>query len=441
MTLNLNNVVSVTSTVQDSAVRAANFGTVALFCYHTNYVGWNTYTADAAGLAQMVTDGFGTYHDAYRKVTAMASQTSGSPTVKIYARTTNDLQSITLTPVETTEGFIYDFDVNGTNITYTVLAAATATSIATALQPLIDAVTGVTAVDNTGSVGITPDDRAVASVYIDSSGPEFTIKDGAADAGIATDYNAAVALDNKFYGVATDAYSEAGIAAIAALVETAGKLCFMQTNDSEVWSAAATDAMSDLQGSSYVRTGLLCTREMSAQPAVGLMNRQFSFNPGSSNWNWQRISGATSDNWTQAEADFITGKNGGIYADYAATGADPTGITTDVKAASGRYLDITRGVDWLDSSLAQAIANELLAREKIPNTAEGRSMIQSAMSAVMKTGERYGLLTSEWTITIPTAAEQSASDKTNRILRDVKYTAVLTGAIDTVLVQGTLTLN
>ena len=67
-------------------------------------------------------------------------------------------------------------------------------------------------------------------------------------------------------------------------------------------------------------------------------------------------------------------------------------------------------------------------------------MIEKVMSAVFKQGERFGLLTDEWTITIPTKAQQSSADKAARHLNEVKYTAVLQGAIDQVTVTGTLTI-
>lgn len=441
MSLALSNLVTVSSSVQDAAARAQSFGTIALFVDTDLFVGWREYTCDADGLAEMVSDGFGTMHDAYLKVSAMASQERSVPSIKVYARENVGTQTYTLTPTEIREGYIYDFSVNGIAITYTVLAASSVAIVCTALQALIDAVTGVTATDNTTDLTVEADDPTDVGCFIDLTGERgLTLKADGTDGGLATDFAAAVALDNSFYAVLVDGYSEAAIVAAAALVEANKKLMVCFSPDSDVATSSSTDIASDLETAAYVRTATIFSRDMLGQVGAALMGRQLSFDPGGSNWNWQSLTGVSASSLTQAQYGYVTGKKAGVYALFSAPGADAIGITQDVKAASGRFLDITRGVDWLEANLGAAIATELLAQEVVPNTAGGRSLIEKAMSAVFKQGERFGFLTSNWTITIPTKAEQSSGDRSARILSEVRYTAEIAGAIDKVRVTGTLTI-
>lgn len=439
MAISLGNLISVSSTVADAAVKAANFGTLAIFTHHTNFVGWRSYTADADGLAAMIADGFDEHHTAYQLQQAIASQSQSVLTIKHYACANEQPQSLKLTPTNVTDGFVYRLEVNGTEITHTN-DSDDVESICDALTTAIDALTGISVTDNTTDIDVDADDRSSVSIALKTFGPELTVKAAGADGGFAADFAAAQALDNGFYGVLTDCVSEAQLAVVATAVETAKKLHVVASIDSDIATSASTDLASDLKTASRVRTAVIATRDGAGRVDAGLLGRQLSFNPGSSNYNWQRISGATPDSFTQSEYDYVRGKNAGVYAYFAAAGADEIGITQHVKGASGRFLDITRGVDWLEANLGAAIAQKLLEQEVIPNTAVGRAMIEQAMSQVFKRGERIGLLTSNWSITIPTKAEQTQADRVARILRDVKYQAELSGALDSVIVQGTLTL-
>src|SRR5690606_11643491 len=110
----ISEVVAVNVTVQDAAVNAANFGTLAIFVGDAPgpagaWVG--EYNLTPSGLAAMVTDGFATTDAAYLMVSRMVAQSPKTDRVKIYKRASANSQSFTLVPTNTTVGYTYVFEI------------------------------------------------------------------------------------------------------------------------------------------------------------------------------------------------------------------------------------------------------------------------------------------------------------------------------------------
>ncbi len=61
------------------------------------------------------------------------------------------------------------------------------------------------------------------------------------------------------------------------------------------------------------------------------------------------------------------------------------------------------------------------------------------MNGVLELGVANTIISSDYTITVPAAADVPAADKAARILRNMRFSAKLVGAIHKAEIDGTLT--
>lgn len=126
--------------------------------------------AQYAKLSDLTAIGIPTNHALYRMAQALLEENPSVPNFKIGRKALPSVQTLALTPIDyqgagvAPQGSVLSVEVNGTIVTYTILAGATQNSVATALQALLAPIVGVKAVDSTGFITLTP--SRVASVPI-----------------------------------------------------------------------------------------------------------------------------------------------------------------------------------------------------------------------------------------------------------------------------------
>lgn len=436
----LEDIVSVSIVVQDRTPTQAGFGTIMAFTYRDAFPGVHVYDANPGGLTALTTDGYATTSPTYKIGSRIVSQSPRAPQFKVYSRTTENQQEIQWTPLVLTEGAVYFFEVSDggtfTEITYTVPNGASVASIVTAVQLLVNAVSGVTAADDTTHMTLTPT-TAGTRVYMRSNDPSMAdVKDVSADAGIATDLAQALIDDPDFYGVVLDSNCEAEINAAAAWCEANKKIFLGVCSDTDILSASTTDAASDLFNAGYHYSAVFYSADAGAYPNAGLLARQFSRDPGSSTWAFKDVAGVFPDVLTATQLTNARGKN-------ALTFVSTNGIrhTFDGKAASGRFLDITRGIDWLAARMAEDIFAVIANLEKVPFTTAGIALVESVMRGRLQIAQDVNqLIDAGWTVTPPLLSSISQVDRANRLLPNMQFTARLAGAIHKVVIDGTVTV-
>jgi len=78
---------------------------------------------------------------------------------------------------------------------------------------------------------------------------------------------------------------------------------------------------------------------------------------------------------------------------------------------------------------------------KVAYTEAGMEQVATEIRGALSLGESNGLLVpGQSTVTVPKISTVSSADKGARVLNNVKFTAVLQGAIHKVTIQGTVTL-
>jgi len=441
--MSLEDIVSVQISAQTTTVSRLGFGTPLIARFHNVFP---DVVREYKSVADMLSDGFSATDPAVLIATKIASQNPKPAKWKIGKRSSAFTQEVRITPINTTEGYTYNFDVVvdtiPTVITYTNGAAETVATICTALQALIDAIVGVTATDNTTDVTVETDTAGDLVDYVGFDEPDnFTFKDITTDPGIAADLTAIESVDpDGWYALVLDSNSEAEILAAASWIEARKKLFLTNTTDSEVIDNVVTnDVMSDLQSFAYARTAIVYSqaRLLNWTGAAWAANRLPS-DPGSSTWSFKTLASVQVDgNLTGGQTSVIESKGGNVYRTIAGVNVTTFGIT-----ASGEYIDVTRFIDWLDSRLKERIFGVLVNNPKIPYTDVGVDLMRSQVLAQLQQGISAGGLAADPapTVQAPKVADIDAADKANRVLPDITFQATLAGAIHQLEISGVLSV-
>jgi hypothetical protein len=159
--------------------------------------------------------------------------------------------------------------------------------------------------------------------------------------------------------------------------------------------------------------------------------------PGSETWKFQAKGGLTgqapapTSALNPTEEARAKGKNANLY-----TTLGGVGHTHEGTMASGRFIDIQRGIDWLDARISENIANLLLNAPKIPYTDAGAAAFEASIAEVLDLGVRNGLLGpllddsgDFYRITIPKVASQTTADRQNRYFPGIVAQVQLAGAV------------
>ena len=148
------------------------------------------------------------------------------------------------------------------------------------------------------------------------------------------------------------------------------------------------------------------------------MGKQFTKDPGSTNWAHQGLNAVAGYDLTTGERSTIEGKNGNFYSPYGGLDATLYG-----KVGSGEYIDIIRGTDWLEARMKQRIATLLHNSNKIPFDDAGIQTVVAEVLAALQEGVAAQLLleknsdgTMAYNVTYPLASDVSAADKADRLL-------------------------
>ena len=438
--MSLDDLVSINITATTTTPTAPGFGTPLVAAYHAKNA---DRVREYASLAGLVADGFAVTDNAYLALQSVFSQNPRPKTCKLGRRALPFTQKIELTCLDATQGSVYTLTVGGTLITYTVLAAATTSTVATALALLLAALPGVASSAAVAAVITTTLTVPGVLLNYQTVSPYLKLRNITLDPGIATDLAAIFAADANWYGLALDSNSKAEVVAAAAWVEANNKLFVYDCADWECTDVAVTtDVMSTLKASSYVRTvGLYCSVSLLSFAGAAWLGNRLSVNPGSDTWMFKTLAGVPADsplNTSTTRVNQIKAKNGNAYVTIAGINMTQYGVS-----ASGQYVDTTRFIDWLKSTMQIAIFTMLANSPKIPYTDSGADQIRSAIDGVLTAGVRVGGLAKSpaYSIFIPNVADESTADKGIRNLNGVTFQAVLAGAIHTIVINGTLTLS
>lgn len=266
----------------------------------------------------------------------------------------------------------------------------------------------------------------------------LTVSQTHADPGVATDLSAIELYDDDWYSLDTSALgnSNAIVLAAAAWVEARAKIYTPGLSDSGVINLAVlgSDTADDLHTLDYSRTGAIYHPSPRRQVSAAWNGVVLTIDPGGETWKWKSLDGVPATTLTATQRANLRAKKCNFYAPIAGQGSTFDGTTAD-----GNFIDVARGLDWLDDDMSKAVLEVLLGNPKVPYTNAGIAQIEAAVRASLKRAEENGIIDAGWTVTVPKVANVSAANKAIRRLPSVKFTATLAGAVHTVAITGTVT--
>lgn len=284
--------------------------------------------------------------------------------------------------------------------------------------------------------------KAARSIFYQNPRPTSVVigRRDAADADWSAALAAIQAENDTWYFVSIVPVASADTEAlqVAAWTEAQTKIFFSQSGDSDILTSATDDQGSALKALGYNRTATLYrpTSKASEYSEAGWVGEGAPFAPGSSTWAYKDIVGSTPDSMTTAQKSAAHGKNVNTFTTVA--GAD---ITEKGRVASGEWIDVIIGLDWLKARLQETVYGALVANRKISYDDAGITVIAGLVQSILEEAGRKGVLQLDSIeLTVPKYSAISTADKTARKLPDVKFKALLQGAIHLVEINGTVSV-
>ncbi len=430
----LDEVIDVQITVTDKAPTRPNFGVPAIMAFHN---AWPDLMREYGDADELLDDGFTDESHVYEMAQKLCAQDPHPRKFKVGRLQTAYTQTIHLIPRVTTEGFIYEFTIDDTDITYTVLAGASVASICEALEPLVEAVTGITSTeDDTKVIAV----AAAGEFHSYSVARGLDIFDATADPGIAGDLADIADEDDDFYGFAIDLNSADIIEAASGWAETQTKIFVTQSSDWDVLDAGESgDIASTLLAQAYTRTAGIWHRGIGdgEWAAIAWMSLMLVPDPGSATWAYKTLAGITVDQLRAGERTSLGNKN---WSRYTRMGG--VNVTFEGKTPSGRFIDVVHFVDWQEAEIQFDVYALLINNPKVPYTDAGISAVKGQVAGALKKGQQRGGLadTPAPVVTAPAVLDTDVSDRALRKLRDINFTGRLAGALHSLQIRGVLSV-
>ena len=268
----------------------------------------------------------------------------------------------------------------------------------------------------------------------------LTILQDHADPGLAADLAAISDADPVWFFPLFAWNSFACIDAISDFCEANEKLFVCQSTDTNIITLAdGSDSVSiakQLKTDAKARTGLIYHNETKAFADAALVGRCAPLTPGSETWHLKTLAGVSAVVLTGTHKVNAAAKNASVY--LALGGSN---VTLDGKVGSGEFLDVTRLLSAIQATISSRVFNALRAGDKVPFTSQGIEVVRSEVQGVLSEFEAsQGIAPGSIVVTVPKIASVSSADKAARLLKNVKFSFTLAGAIHRAEVSGVVSV-
>jgi hypothetical protein len=245
-------------------------------------------------------------------------------------------------------------------------------------------------------------------------------------------------VNDDWYGLIATTHSESDQLDIATYIETTKKIYGTSSSDADILDVGDTDDIaSQLEALEFSRTFVMYHATPASYPEAAWMGRQFPKDPGSSTWKFKTLVGITASTLTPTQQSVAEGKNCNVYTEVGGVN-----ITSEGVMASGEFIDVIHGLDWLEITMEEDVFAFLVSQEKVPYTDGGISGIESIIKNRLTIAVQNNVLASDPPpeTSVPRATAVPSSDRAARELNQVTFTGRLSGAIHALTVEGTVTV-
>lgn len=313
----------------------------------------------------------------------------------------------------------------------------TATPQGGALSPALPFTVTGNAAANWFSISLSAGEEAMLSSAMQTT--------GCSAAQLQADLNAIVASPGgaAWYGLTTCFNSQTLMVGGATWAEGNGRIYCAATpetaNLATAYSTGSTeDTLSALETADYTRTIGAYHQRPNQFMGAAWLGVMLPFQPGSATWKFKQLAGVDVSVFTETQRTNLISRNGNGYEAVAQLFVTFNGTCSD-----GEFMDAIVGDDWVKANMQAACFNVMATTPgKVPYEDTGVSLLVSAITGILRQAQAMKIYakTPDINVVAGKVASQSDSDKGNRIFRDINWTATRSGAIQTLIVQGTVSL-
>lgn len=313
-----------------------------------------------------------------------------------------------------------DITTNGTG-------TQTATPTGAALSPILPFLVTGNAAGNWFSLEVT-DVSALSN------------KETHADPGLAAELDAINLEQPDWYCLLTNYNSSTYSGGAAAWTEGQTKIYLFDspcTDAINVVVGSGTDVLATLHALAYTRTAGSYHSAPAAMLSASWAGTRLPTEPGSETWKFASPAGVAPSNLTTTHRTNLRARK----ANWLQT-VGGRNIMQDGTVFSGGYIDQTRGLDWLNDDMTKGIYGALVSVAKIPYTDQGVTIIENEIIASLDRAITNGILAStpKPVIIVPLVASIADTDRANRLLPNLKFSATMAGAVHKVTVKGVVSV-
>lgn len=242
-------------------------------------------------------------------------------------------------------------------------------------------------------------------------------------------FNQISLTDGDFYGIIVSGATPEDIQGLADLLETSRLLLGVDYQDNLETVAGKC------QSKKLTRVFFVKANDKS-YAAAALMSKMLAQAPGAASWAFKELTDVVPASLTPDESAKLKALNINRYINIK-----NTGVTLDGCVASGEFIDIIHGVDWLHVRMQERLFRLLMVNPKIPYTLKGVDLVRLEIMTQLKEGIYRGLLAAdpEPQVSIPDIEDIDTVTRQQRKLPDVRFNARLAGAIHMIEIQGKVT--
>lgn len=398
----------------------------------------------------MIAAGFTTSDEAYKAAVALMSQNPKPERFKVGRRDANVAQVVTITPT-VVNAFTYQVTING--LLHTYLSDSDATDLEI-VAGLIAAINGGAQAPNVTASGTT-----TLIVTSDVAGQGFSYSVGSNLAAVLTTANVGpqsellnvIDADDDFYVLLTTDRSELAIFQLAAEIETRVKLFAFDTDDADSKDLSpasdTTSIFARLKALGYDRTFYVWTKtsNLPTYPVACWVGKTIPKDPGSYTFKFKTVNGTSPDDeLTPTQKNNIIrqssgpSKNGNIYVTIGGIA-----IFEEGTVASGEFIDIINGTDWIQARIQENVYALLVNEDKVPLDNGGIESVVLRVEQVLKQAVDRRILRGGDqgpVVTAPDITEIDQGDRANRFLDGIEFEGFYAGAVHKVRIVGRLSV-
>jgi hypothetical protein len=261
-----------------------------------------------------------------------------------------------------------------------------------------------------------------------------------ADPGLSAELDAIALENNTWYCLLTNYNSTAYVEAASAWIEAQTKIYVfddVNTDSINVAVGSGTDAGAALHTLAPMRTAGMYHQSPVNMASAAWAGRVLPIEPGGETWMFKTLSGVVPSKLTTTNRNNLRARNMNWFQTVAGRNIMQTGSTFN-----GNYLDVVRGLDWLENDMTVAVFTTLASNDKISFDDPGISTVENDIVASLDRAVQRRILraTPRPLVVVPLAADVADVDKALRTLPDITFSAELAGAIHKVIVHGVVSV-